>query len=281
MVDRQAKVAAYNKKQQSTGRTKGVVLGTSAVVLVLVIALVAFLVTRGGSGSSSASSTAIDAGQQIMPATVTGSTTVQTTPKQVANTTGVKGVLAWDTSGYPASGTATSGTVDHTHVTGPVKYAVTPPIGGQHNAIWMNAGVYTKPLPNERAVHNLEHGAVWITYRPNLPAAQVKKLLAFVGKQSLIAESGEDMPSGQSNRYVDMSPWSSNDLPSPIVISAWGYQLRVSSPTDPRLQQFVNTFRHNEKYTPEYGAAVDGVPVQTGGRAAAYGSTKANPSGSV
>ncbi|MCU1528536.1 MAG: hypothetical protein JWP75_2299, partial [Frondihabitans sp.] len=84
-----------------------------------------------------------------------------------------------------------------------------------------------------------------------------------------------------ANRYVDLTPWASNDLPSKIVISAWGHQLRVSSATDPRLQRFVDTFRHNATYTPEFGAPVDGVPVETGGRPALDGSRNANPSGAV
>ena len=69
--------------------------------------------------------------------------------------------------------------------------------------------------------------------------------------------------------------------PSPIVISSWGYQLRVKSPTDPRLQQFVDTFRYNKTYSPEYGVPVDNVPVLTGGQPAINGSSKANPAGSV
>ena len=91
----------------------------------------------------------------------------------------------------PAPGTPSSGTLGHDHVPGPVTYAVTPPVGGPHNAIWMNAGVYTKPVPSERAVHNLEHGAVWITYRPNLPADQVAQLVDFFKKQSMIDEPSD------------------------------------------------------------------------------------------
>ncbi len=64
-------------------------------------------------------------------------------------------------------------------------------------------------------------------------------------------------------------------------MSSWGHQLRVKSPEDPRIQQFVDMFRHSKEYTPEFGAAVDGVPVQTGGRPAAYGATKPNPTGTA
>jgi len=215
---------------------------------------------------------------QIAPAAVSGSTTVQQTPQRVKNPTSITGVLAWNTAGYPGPGTPGPGTLSHDHVAGPVTYAVTPPVGGPHNATWMNAGVYTTPIPSERAVHNLEHGAVWITYRPDLPASQVAQLVSFFRHQSMIPEPSDG---GRSNRFVDLSPWASNDLPSPIVISSWGYQLRVTSPTDPRLQQFVDTFRHSRTYSPEYGSPADGIPVQTGGQPAVNGSSKANPAGSV
>jgi len=132
-----------------------------------------------------------------------------------------------------------------------VTYSVTPPVGGQHNAAWMNCGIYDKPVPSERAVHNLEHGAVWITYRPSLPQSEVNQLRAFVRKQALVS-SAEGAPS----RYMDLTPYPG--LSSPVVISSWGFQLKVSSPTDPRLQQFVNTFRASPKYSPEYGGAYTG-----------------------
>ncbi|MGD9430703.1 DUF3105 domain-containing protein [Arthrobacter russicus] len=31
--------------------------------------------------------------------------------------------------------------------------------------MWTNCGIYTAPVEPTRAVHSLEHGAVWLTYR--------------------------------------------------------------------------------------------------------------------
>lgn len=57
---------------------------------------------------------------------------------------------------------------------------------------------------------------------------------------------------------MDLSPYPG--LASPVVISSWGYQLKVTSPTDPRLQSFVDTFRFSHTYSPEYpGECTGGV----------------------
>jgi hypothetical protein len=278
---RKAVVAAARKAEQRRRRvrTTGLIAGMIAVAAAVVVIIV-IVVTRPTATPSSAQTPL--AGKQIIPAASVGAKTTQAPATRVANTSGITGVLAWDTTGWPGDGAAHTGALEHTHVAGPVSYDVVPPVGGPHNPVWMNAGVYTTPIPSERAVHNLEHGAVWITYNPNLPAAEVAALTAFVTRQTLIAEPASAVGiSNDSNRYVDLSPWATNALPSPIVISSWGYQLRVTSPTDPRLQKFVDTFRDNQKYRPEFGAPVDGIPILTGGRPALDGGTQPNPAGSA
>lgn len=234
----------------------------AVVILLGVVAAVSFSLHNTGSSASGVE-------KQVLPSAPTGSTVVQKPPARVQNPTDIKGVLAWNTGDWPGPGTTGPTALSHDHVEGPVKYVVTPPVGGPHNPTWMNAGVYTRPVPPERAVHNLEHGAVWITYRPDLAKSQVNQLVALFQKQSMIPEPQDG---GLSNRYMDLTPWSSNDLPAPIVISSWGFQLRVQSASDPRLQQFIDAFRHSQKYTPEFGAPVDGIPVETGGRPAISGS---------
>lgn len=50
------------------------------------------------------------------------------------------------------------------HVDTPVDHPQTPPVGGPHSPVWQNCEYYDTSVPNERAVHSMEHGAVWITY---------------------------------------------------------------------------------------------------------------------
>ena len=125
------------------------------------------------------------------------------------------------------------------HVVGPVAYPQTPPVGGDHASVWTTCGVYTTPLTNENAVHSLEHGAVWVTYRPDLPADQVSVLAGMVSKYP----------------YGLLSPFPGLD--SPVVASAWGLQLKLPSASDPRLEEFVAKYQ-NGPQTPEPGASCSG-----------------------
>jgi hypothetical protein len=269
--ERRARLEQIRKDQQSAERRRRL-LGVGVLVLVLAVLVVAVVI---GVRSSSSKAPAT-AAKQIVPAGVPPTPVdKQPQPATVPNPTDIQGVVAYDTKGYPAPGKADAGTLTHNHVAGTVEYAVTPPVGGDHNGVWMNAGVYTKPVPSERAVHDLEHGAVWITYDPSLPAKDVEQLRSFVDKQSMIQEGDN------ANRYIVMSPWADGSLPSKVVFSSWGYQLRLDGVDDPRMQKFVDTFRHNQTYTPEFGSSVDGIPVQTGGVPAYDGAKLANPTGSV
>jgi len=125
-----------------------------------------------------------------------------------------------------------------THVTGAVDYPQAPPAGGPHNAVWLNCGIYTEPVTNENAVHALEHGAVWITYDPALPEADVEALRAAA-----------------PSTYAIVSPYPG--LGAPVVISAWDAQVELDGVDDPRLQQFVQAYWKSPD-APEPGAACTG-----------------------
>ena len=252
---RRERVAAMRAQQKRAERRRNLItIGAIVAVAAVIIGGVAWYVASRSNGSSGASA-------EVIPPGVTGQTTVQAAAHQVPNTSGIPGVVEYVTTGWPTAsrnGPAAEA-LAHDHVTGPVIYSVTPPVGGPHNATWMNCGIYDQPVPSERAVHNLEHGAIWITYQPSLPPSEVSHLRAFVHKQTMITPA-----EGAASRYMDLTPYPG--LPWPIVISSWGFQLKVSSPADPRLQQFANRFRASPTYTPEYGSACTGgvgTPLQT------------------
>ena len=121
----------------------------------------------------------------------------------------------------------------------PVTYTENPPTGGQHDPAWLNCGTYDEPVRNENAVHSMEHGAVWITYRPDLPESQVTELRSLVENQS----------------YGLLSPYP--DLPAPVVVSAWGKQLQVQNASDKRIDLVLETYLQGPQ-TPEPGAACSG-----------------------
>jgi len=244
---RRERVAALRAQQKRAQRRRNLItIGAIAAVAAVIIGVVAWYASRSGSGGSATA-------EVIPPGVGGGPATVQAPAHQVPNTSGIPGIAEYVTTGWPQTshnGPAAQA-LAHDHVDGPVTYSVTPPVGGPHNATWMNCGIYTQPVPSERAVHNLEHGAIWITYQPSLPQSEVDQLRAFADKQTMVA-SAEGAPS----RYMDLTPYPG--LSSPIVISSWGFQLKVSSPDDPRLQQFVNKFRASPTYAPEHGGACTG-----------------------
>ena len=127
----------------------------------------------------------------------------------------------------------------HTHVEGNINYKNSPPIGGNHSQYWADCSgtVYPNAIANENAVHMLEHGAVWITYKPGLAASQVATLSKLV--------TGVDR--------MAMSPYP--NLKTAISLQAWDYQLFVDSASDPRIEKFILALRFNPKTTPEATAS--------------------------
>lgn len=127
------------------------------------------------------------------------------------------------------------------HVTTDVTYDPLPPVGGDHDAVWQNCGVYDDQaqVVDRNAVHALEHGAVWVTYDPALPEEQVEALREAVSVSD----------------YTLLSPYAG--APSPVVASAWGVQLQLPGADDPRLPVFLRKYV-NGPQTPEPGAPCTG-----------------------
>lgn len=134
----------------------------------------------------------------------------------------------------PPAGVKTYEVESNRHVNGPVSYPQSPPVGGPHDPVWQNCGFYDEPVRNENAVHSLEHGAVWITYRPGLPEEQVRSLRSLAARESRVL----------------ISPYPK--LSSPLVLSAWGRQLKIDSVRDARINRFLRAYI-NDRDIPEPG----------------------------
>lgn len=112
------------------------------------------------------------------------------------------------------------------HVEGKIDYGTSqPPAGGDMNSSSVQCQVYAQPVVTEQVMHSLEHGGVWVTYRPDLPKADVARLTDAVGGQ----------------RNVLVSPFTGQT--AAISLQAWGRQLTVSSVNDARIRKFVDAYK--------------------------------------
>jgi len=110
-------------------------------------------------------------------------------------------------------------------------YNSNPPTSGPHYAQTAERGVHTEELPDETLVHNLEHGEVWISYRPDISQAAVKEL--------------EDIT--RANKKVVLTIRSANE--KDIAFSAWGRldSFDVSSEgtiARARIENFIERYRN-------------------------------------
>lgn len=143
-------------------------------------------------------------------------------------------------------------TEERSHVWGPQKYDLTianPPVSGNHNQNWQRClgDVYNAPIATEHALHAMEHGAVWITYQPNLPADQIEALAKKV--------KGKD--------YMLMSPYDGGQA-KPISLQAWGFQLQVDKASDSRVDEFIKTLRQNASLEPGTPCSSGDIITETG-----------------
>ena len=133
---------------------------------------------------------------------------------------------------------------DRTHTTDEVDYPQNPPAGGAHAPIWLACGVYDEPVRDENAVHDLEHGTVWITHDPDLSSDDLEALAAQLPDNGI------------------MSP--RDDLPSPVVVTVWGTQLQLDGADDERLALFLEEYGDGHT-APEFGVTCQGGTPDPGG----------------
>ncbi|MET8896887.1 DUF3105 domain-containing protein [Streptomyces albogriseolus] len=208
---RTARIEEMRRAEQARERRNRILVVAASVVVVAGLVAGGVVLIQSQSDDDGGSSAAVDA--------------------KSAGTfvSGADGVRAW------------KGTLGRNHVTKSVDYPVTPPVGGDHNPVWMNCDgdVYEDEINPTNAVHSLEHGAVWVTYNGDAPKADVEALAAKVKKTP----------------YTLMSPVDGQK--DPIVLTAWGHQRAVTGAADPAVDAFLAKFVQGRQ-TPEPGAACTG-----------------------
>lgn len=127
--------------------------------------------------------------------------------------------------------------LENKHAVGNLPYPQSPPVGGNHNPTWVacDQKSYDTPVQKEKAVHALEHGAVWITHTSTLEKSKIDALKEKV----------------KTSSATFLTPYA--EQTSPIILTAWGKQLEVSDVNDPRIDQFLVKFRKSPQ-APEPGA---------------------------
>ena len=109
-------------------------------------------------------------------------------------------------------------------------YNSNPPTSGSHLAQPAEWGVYSVPLQDEKAIHNLEHGGIWISY--NGIDDETKSKLEKITKYN----SGS----------VIMSPRAAND--SKIALASWTRLEKLDSYDEAKILEFIKS---NKNKSPE------------------------------
>jgi hypothetical protein len=123
-----------------------------------------------------------------------------------------------------------------------VEYQSNPPTSGNHWPVPLRPGIYDTQKPDEAIVHSLEHGRVWVSYKPSVSSTVQKELY--------------DIVSGQF--AVILTPRSGND--TDIALAAWDrvdtFDLSQDGSLDAkRVRDFILRYKNKG---PEYVPQMDG-----------------------
>lgn len=114
-----------------------------------------------------------------------------------------------------------------------------PPTSGPHAdpVAW---GLYRTEIRDDEALHNLEHGGVYVSYRPDLPEDEVDKLKALLFAPY---SDSEFQP-----RKIIMAPRENNK--APIVLSSWLRSEKLENFDAEKIKEYVtrNTGKSPEPF---------------------------------
>lgn len=185
--------------------------------------------TQGGSTSKAGTSAVAgttaggssNGGADSSPGGVAGEPTAAAGETSLGGAAGGDGNLGAGGAGACKIAVAEQALAPGNHVTlcSDVTYATNPPSSGNHYGVWADFGVYDFALPRGFWVHNLEHGAVVVTYNcPGGCADEVAAATAWLGKLTVDAAC----PGGTPRALLVPDP----KLDVRWAASSWGYTLR-------------------------------------------------------
>lgn len=131
--------------------------------------------------------------------------------------------------GAPGERIATSGVGQHPAEGTPITYDSIPPVGGPHWPAPAPWGVSATSVPNERAVHNLEHGGIVVSYNA-IPSTDLARLQALLGT----------LPRDRFNQVkLLIHPY--DKIPAgTFVLTAWGWRERFTGYDEATVRAFID-----------------------------------------
>ena len=135
-------------------------------------------------------------------------------------------------------------------VTSNKKWNTDPPTSGPHFEIPAVYGEYDTPLKIAQVVHNLEHGAVFILYGPQVPDATVQELRAFYADDSrgiLLA------PYPKLGNRIALGAWTVPDDFEPGGTNGTSYLATCTTFEEDAFEKFRDElrFRGPERFPPD------------------------------
>lgn len=112
-----------------------------------------------------------------------------------------------------------------------VEYNSIPATSGNHWARWSNCGFFEEELPDERIVHNLEHGNIVVSY--NLSTAEEIDQL-----RDIMGDIGLANTSGVTRAYSKIPAGT-------VALAAWGVSDTMEGIDKDRIETFFETYAGN------------------------------------
>lgn len=116
-----------------------------------------------------------------------------------------------------------------------ITYAHNPPASGPHYPVWLRYEAYDTAMARGYWVHNLEHGAVVMLYRPDAPVAVIEAM-----KQTYRALPN-DPACGHARAVITPDPL----LSTPVAVVAADFALSGSCVSSNAILGFVSAHRNH------------------------------------